>query len=131
MNALVVIGTAAVSVLVGLLVLFRAAQWRIGWLLVAHGLCFGVVLTNDGTSTSRAGMEGDQLAAGAWVFLFLWLVLIAYLVPDGHTLSAGWRRWMLGGSAGVAAFLVGAAGDVDGFRESHDGSDLPLAWLPP
>ena len=89
MNALVVIGTAAVSVLVGLLVLFRAAQRRIGWLLVAHGLCFGVVLTNDGTSTSPAGMVGDQLAAGAWVFLFLWLVLIAYLLPDGHTLSAG------------------------------------------
>ena len=130
MNALVVIGTAAVSVLVGLLVLFRAAQRRIGWLLVAHGLCFGVVLTNDGTSTSRAGMVGDQLAAGAWVFLFLWLVLIAYLVPDGHTLSAGWRRWMLIGLGGVAAFLVGAAGDADGFRDAHNGTDPPLAWLP-
>ena len=130
MNALVVIGTAAVSVLVGLLVLFRAAQRRIGWLLVAHGLCFGVVLTNDGTSTSPAGMVGDQLAAGAWVFLFLWLVLIAYLLPDGHTLSAGWRRWMLIGLGGVAAFLVGAAGDADGFREAHNGTDPPLAWLP-
>jgi signal transduction histidine kinase len=130
MNALVVIGSAAVSVLVGLLVLFRAAQRRIGWLLVAHGLCFGVVLTNDGTSASRAGMVGDQLAAGAWVFLFLWLVLIAYLVPDGHTLSAGWRRWMLIGLGGVAAFLVGAAGDADGFREAHHGTDPPLAWLP-
>ena len=130
MNALVVIGTAAVAVLVGLLVVFRAAQRRIGWLLVAHGLCFGVVLTNSGTSTSRAGMVGDQLAAGAWVFLFLWLVLIAYLLPDGHTLSVGWRRWMLTGLGGVAAFLVGATGDADGFREAHNGTDPPLAWLP-
>ncbi len=130
MNALVVIGTAAVAVLVGLLVVFRAAQRRIGWLLVAHGLCFGVVLTNSGTSTSRAGMVGDQLAAGAWVFLFLWPVLIAYLLPDGHTLSVGWRRWMLTGLGGVAAFLVGATGDADGFREAHNGTDPPLAWLP-
>ena len=130
MNALVVIGIAAVAVVVGLLVLFRGAARRIGWLLVAHGVCFGVVLTTGATGTGRPQMAVDQLAAGAWVFLFLWLVLIAYLMPDGHALSPGWRRWMFTGLAGVAAFLVGAAGDADGFREVHDGAEPPLAWLP-
>ena len=62
---------------------------------------------------AEPGMVVDQLAAGSWVFLFLWLVLIAYLLPDGHTLSPGWRRWMLVGLVGVAAFLVGAAGDAE------------------
>ena len=37
---------------------------------------------------------------------------------------------MVVGLVGVAAFLVGSAGDADGFREAHDGTDPPLAWLP-
>jgi two-component system NarL family sensor kinase len=130
MNPVVALGAAAVAVIVGLLVLLRAAQRRIGWLLVAQGVSFGALLTNPGTSMSHAGMVVDQLAAGTWVFLFLWLVLIAYLVPDGHALSPGWRRFMLLGLAGVAAFLVGSAGDANGFREAHGGADPPVAWLP-
>lgn len=130
MYAVTVLVAAAVAVTVGLLVLLGSAQRRIGWLLVAQGVWFGVLLINPSTSTSHAGMVADQLAAGSWVFLFLWLVLIAYLVPDGHSLSPGWRRWMLCGLAGVAAFLVGAAGDADGFRKAHHGTDPPVAWLP-
>ncbi len=75
-------------------------------------------------------MVVDQFASGSWVFLFLWLVVIAYLVPDGHPLSARWRGWMMCGLAGVVAFLVGSAGDVTGFRQAHDGQDPPLPWLP-
>lgn len=130
MYAIAVLATAALVVLIGILVLLRSTQRRIGWLLVAQGLWFGALLINPATSTSQAGMVVDQLAAGAWVFLFLWVVLIAYLVPDGHSLSPGWRRWMLCGLGGVAAFLVGSAGDADGFRETHDGRDAPLTWLP-
>ncbi len=130
MNPVVALSAAAVSVLVGVLVLVRGGQRRIGWLLVAHGVCFGAMLTNAGTSTTQAGMVLDQLAAGSWVFLFLWLVLIAYLVPDGQTLSLGWRRWLLLGLAGVGAFLVGSSGDADGFREIHAGADPPMRWLP-
>jgi signal transduction histidine kinase len=126
----VAVGTAAVAVLVGLLVLLHGSQRLIGWLLVAHGVCFGLLLLDPEESTGTAGMVVDQLAAGSWVFLFLWLVLIAYLVPDGHCLSPGWRRWMLLGLAGVVAFLVGSAGDVDAFREAHDGADPPVSWLP-
>jgi two-component system NarL family sensor kinase len=128
-NPVVALGAAAVSVVVGVLVLVRAGQRRIGWLLVAHGVCFGAILSNDGTSTGRAGMALDQLFAGSWVFLFLWLVLVAYLVPDGRTLSRDWSRWIMLGLVGVAAFVVGSAGDADGFRETHDGTDPPLARL--
>jgi signal transduction histidine kinase len=130
MYTVAVLAVAVLDVLIGVVVLLRSTQRRIGWLLVAQGAWFGALLVDPGTSTSRAGMMVDQLAAGSWVFLFLWLVLIAYLVPDGHSLSPGWHRWIVGGLAGVAAFLVGAAGDVDGFREAHHGRDPPLAWLP-
>ncbi len=130
MNPVVALGVAVVSLLVGLAVL-RAGQRRVGWLLVAHGVCSASALTGTGPSTGEPGLALDQLAAGAWVFIFLWLVLIAYLLPDGHTLSPGWRRWVLVGLAGVAAFLIGAAGDADGFRKTHAGTDPPLALGPP
>ncbi len=130
MNPAVALGAASVAVLVGLLLLLRAGRPRLGWLLVAHGVWFGAMLTFGGESTGHAGMVVDQLLSGAWVFLFLWLVVIAYLVPDGHSLSPGWRRWLLLGLAGVTAFLVGSAGDAQGFREAHHGADPPLAWLP-
>lgn len=130
MDAVAVLLAAGVAVVVGLLVLLGSAQHRIGWLLIAQGVCFGALLLGRGTSASRAGMIADQLTAGSWVFLFLWLAVIAYLVPDGHTLSPWWRRWMLGGLAGVAAFVVGSVGDVAGFREAHEGLAPPLSWLP-
>ena len=130
MDDVAVLLASAVAVLVGLLVLLGSAQRRIGWLLVAQGVCFGALLLAQGSSTNRTPMVVDQLASGSWVFLFIWLVVIAYLVPDGHALSPRWRRWMICGLAGVVAFLVGSAGDVTGFRETHDGRDPPLPWLP-
>lgn len=131
MNPAVALSTAAVSVLVGLVVLLRSTVPRLGWLLVAHGVCFGAILALPEESTTRAGMVADQLAAGIWVFLFLWLVLLAYLVPDGYFLSRRWRRFVALGVLGVTMFLVGAAGDADSFREAHHGTAPPLAWLPP
>ena len=125
-----VVLAAGVAVFVGLLVLLRSPQHQIGWLLVAHGVCFAALLLNPGASTSRAGMIVDQFAAGSWVFLFVWLALIAYLLPDGHPLSAWWRRWMLCGLAGVVAFLAGSTGDAAAFREAHEGRAPPLPWLP-
>ena len=129
MNPVVALGAAAVSIAVGLLVL-RAHRARIGWLLVAHGVSFGVLLVQPGASTTRGGMIADQLAAGSWVFLFLWLVLVAYVLPDGHSLSPRWRRWMQVCLVGVVLFLVGSAGDAEEFRNAHDGADPPLTWLP-
>lgn len=64
------------------------------------------------------------------MFLFLWLVLLGYVVPDGRSLSPRWRRWVIAGLVGVAAFLVGSAGDAEGFRAAHHGTAPPLPWLP-
>ena len=121
----------AIPVVLGLLVV-RAGQVRIGWLLVAQGVSVGLLLGGSRTtSTSTAGLVADQLLSGSWIFLFLWLVLIAYLLPDGYPLSDRWRRWVLSGLLGAVLFLVGAAGDRSGFRQEHGGRAPPLAWLPP
>lgn len=132
MNPVVAVGDASVAVSVGVLVLLRTHQYRIGWLLVGHGLCFGALLTlNDtGSNTGRIGPIADQVGAGSWVFLFVWLALIAYLLPDGHTASRGWRRWVVAGIVGVAAFLLGSAGDAATYRAEHHGAEPPVPWLP-
>ena len=88
MDRLIALVGAAVPVAVGTLVLLRSNQRRIGGLLVAHGLCIGVFLgLPSEPATSRPGMVADQLMAGTWTLMFLWLVLIAYLLPDGHAAS--------------------------------------------
>jgi two-component system NarL family sensor kinase len=121
---------AAVPVVVGALVLRWHLRHPIGWLLVAQGALFFVMLAFDEPSTSRAGFIVDQLAMGSWVLLFLCLVLIAYLLPDGHAANRFWRWWVRIGLVGVLAFVVGAAGDRQGFADTHEGAGLPVAWLP-
>ncbi len=128
MNPVVADLAAVVPIAVGLLVV--RAQRRIGWLLVAQGVSFWLVLEATGLIGGKAGLAVDQLASGAWVLLFLWVVLIAYLLPDGRTASPRWRWWLRVTLAGVALFLVGSAGDRQGFRDSHHGTDPPLRWLP-
>ncbi len=128
MNLVLALGPAAVAVLVGVLVL--RVQPRIGWLLVAHGVSFGTLMAFPASSSSGLGAVVDQLGSGAWVFLFLWLALIAYLLPDGRTASRFWRRWVGFGLLGVVAFMVGAAGDTESFRQAHHGAAPPLTWLP-
>jgi signal transduction histidine kinase len=121
---------AAVPVVVGGLVVRRLPRSPIGWLLIAHGLFFFAGLAFDQPGTSRAGLITDQLLSGSWVFLFLFLALAAYLLPDGRPLNRFWRWWMRIGLAGVLSFLIGAAGDASGFADSHGGAPLPLRWLP-
>jgi two-component system NarL family sensor kinase len=122
----------AIPVLLGILVARRGPA-LVGWLLVAHGLSVGVLLLGSGStsSTGTGALVVDQLLAGGWVFLFLWLVLVAYLVPDGRPLSNRWRNWLLVGVLGAVLFLVGSAGDGEGFREQHGGLAPPLPWLSP
>ncbi len=131
MQLLVALIAGLTSLALGLLVFLRGGQRRIGLLLVAHGVTVGVLLSNpESPGTSRAGMVIDQLGQGSWVFLFLWLVLIAYLLPTGHTMGRRWRRWVTIGLVGVAVFQVGAAGDRTGFAEAHGSHPPPLPWLP-
>jgi signal transduction histidine kinase len=75
-------------------------------------------------------MAFDQLSQGSWIFLFFWLVLVAYLLPDGQVWSRRWRLWIRAGVLGAVLFLVGSAGDTSGFRMAHDGQAPPLRWLP-
>jgi two-component system, NarL family, sensor kinase len=121
---------AAVPVVVGALVLRWRPRHPIGWLLVAQGLLFFAVLALDRPGASRAGLVVDQLTMGSWVLLFLCLVLIAYLLPDGRTANRLWRWWVRIGLIGVLAFVVGAAGDRQGFADAHGGEALPVPWLP-
>ncbi len=131
MQLLVGLVAGLVPVSLGLLVGFRSAERRIGWLLVAHGVTVGVFLSvPEHASTSRAGLVVDQLTQGSWAFLFLWLVWIAYLLPDGRTASKRWRSWVRVGLVGVVLLQVGAAGDRQAFAEAHDSRPPPLPWLP-
>jgi two-component system NarL family sensor kinase len=129
MQAVIAYLGAVVSIAVGVLVLVRRPRHPVGWLLVAHGLFFGT-LAFSGSSSSHTGLIFDQLTQGIWVFLFLFLVLIAYLLPDGHLANRFWRRWVSAGLVGIVLFVVGAAGDASGFASSHHGARLPVRWLP-
>ena len=118
-------------VALGLLIVLCSTQRLVGWLLVAHGASVGLLLgASDTTGTSTAALVTDQLAQGSWVLLFLWLVLIAYLLPDGRTASRRWERWVRIGLAGTVLFLVGATGDASAFRNAHEGHAPPIPWLP-
>ena len=121
---------AGVPVALGLLVVVRSAERRIGWLLVAHGVSVGLLLGGSQRTSGGEALVVDQLAQGSWIFLFLWLVLVAYLVPDGRLLSRRWRLWVRAGIAGAVLFLAGAAGDADSFRQEHEGRAPVLHWLP-
>lgn len=128
-QTLVLLG-AAVPVVAGALVLRWHLRHPIGWLLVAQGALFFVMLAFEEPSSSHAGLIVDQLTMGSWVLLFLCLVLIAYLLPDGHAANRFWRWWVRIGLVGVLAFVVGAAGDRQGFADTHQGARLPVPWLP-
>ena len=131
MQLLIALIASVTSLVLGLLVMSRGGQRRIGWLLVAHGVTMGMFLgIPQSPSTSQGGLVSDQLTQGSWVFMFLWLVLIAYLLPTGHTASLRWRRWVIIGLVGVVMFQIGAAGDRTMFVEVHDGQPPPLQWLP-
>lgn len=123
---------SVVSVTLGVLVAAGGPQRRIGGLLIAHGVSVGVLLGSAGIAgMGTAALVADQLLQGSWVLLFLWLVLIAYLLPDGRPPSSRWRHWIRAGLTGAVLFLVGAAGDRETFIDEHGGQAPPLPWLPP
>ena len=60
--------------------------------------------------------------------MFLWLVLIAYLLPDGHAASPRQRTWIRLGLVGNVVFL-GRGRRRPGYRSST--TRCPVPWLPP
>jgi signal transduction histidine kinase len=134
-NAAVAVAAVAPLVL-GVLVVVRSERRALGWLLIAHGVSVALLLGGPSSwgdaapgDLGRAGLVVDQLLAGAWVFLFLWLVLVVHLLPDGRPASRRWRAVLVAGVAGAALLVVGAAGDRTGFAERRDGASAPLPWM--
>ena len=127
MNPLTASLAAAVPVVVGVLVV--RAQKVTGLLLIADGLSFWLVLGAPGLG-GQGALVVDQLASGAWVFLFVWVALIAYLLPDGRVGSPRWGTWLRVTIPGIAIFVIGSAGDAQGFRDAHHGTAPPVPWFP-
>ncbi|WP_062464009.1 sensor histidine kinase [Demequina soli] len=135
MDAVLAIAVGAVPCVAGLVVLLHGGSRVIGWLLVAHGVSVGIVLGLPSGATAGAGRLGlvlDQATQGMWTLLFLWVALIAYLLPDGRPGSRRWARWIHIGLAGNVLFWIGAAADREGFAAAHGGVEPPVAlpaWL--
>jgi signal transduction histidine kinase len=120
--------SAATPVAIGVLIVLRSGQRTIGWLLVAHGLCVGLFLTAPSErATNRGELIAQQLLAGTWTLMFLFLALIAYLLPTGRAASARQMAWIRIGLTGNLVFWIGSAGDPD----STAPEPLPVPWLPP
>lgn len=130
MPPLAVLAASVVPLVVGLVLVSRLPRHPVGWLLLAQGISTALLLGPVGSAVLPASPAVDQLTAGAWIFLFLWPALIAYLVPDGRPASRRWARWLQVCGIGSVVFVVGAAGDRAGFRQSHAGADPPIEWLP-
>ena len=126
---------------VGALIVRRQPSNPIGWLLLAHGVVIGPMFAGDGLAEYSVvhhhhipgmGLE-TQISQATWPFLYLFIMLVAYLFPTGHFLSRRWRRFVVVCLAGYAVFMVAATFDVDHF----DGALAPLhpplpklpAWL--
>jgi len=122
----------------GALVVRRHPRNLVGWLLLAHGIASAVIIWGDGYA-EYAGVRHPGSLPGArwaalisdemWPFLYLFLALIAYVFPDGRTLSRRWRNFVVGTLIGYAAFLVASSFGVDHFsgRLSTLSSPLPHA----
>ncbi|UDY22892.1 GAF domain-containing sensor histidine kinase [Nocardioides sp. Kera G14] len=120
-----------VPAVVAYVILRHHPRHRIGWLLLAHAVCAPVMLLGPaGNGVSSFDLAVDQLTAGLWPLLFLFLVVSAYLLPDGHPMNRRWRWWIRVGLGGFVLFAIGAAGDGD-FAKTHPGHAAPVPWLPP
>lgn len=126
-----VVAVVLVPGVVGVLVVRRHPRHVVGWLLLVHSLLVGFALTSPPPQSSGAVERAvAQASQGTWVFLYVCLVLIGYLFPDGRFLSPRWRTWVAVCLVGYVAFLVGAAFDVEGYHALFPGEELPVAGPP-
>ena len=90
------------TAVVGGVVASRLPENAVGWILLGIGTAFGVANTSAaygtlGTITSMGPLPADDIAAwiGSWSaipVIFGGVMLLIYVFPNGHFLSAGWRR---------------------------------------
>jgi two-component system, NarL family, sensor kinase len=127
-----VLSATLISPVVGVLVVRRHPRHAVGWLLIAHGVLNAPIIANDGWSSFfghrhthlwAAALE-QQISQAIWPTLYLCIMLVAYVFPDGHFLSRAWRRWTIACLAGYALFMVAATFDLDRL-------DAPLRGVPP
>jgi two-component system, NarL family, sensor kinase len=123
----------------GLLVVRRHARNLVGWLLIAHGLASAVIIFGDGYAQYGGVVHPGRLPGAAWValisdemwpLLYLFLALIAYVFPDGRTLSTRWTRFVIGCLAGYAALIVVSCFSVDKFEGALAPLTPPLGHAP-
>ncbi len=88
-----------VTTVLGALIVSRQPHNRVGWLLIALGVCYLLIglfgeLTVAMNLTAQSVMAGGQLVAWVsnwiWVLSYSLLILMLALFPGGHFLS---RRW--------------------------------------
>jgi signal transduction histidine kinase len=96
--------TLALSVgLFGALILWLQPRNRIGALLLATGVGFGVGVLASGLLADGGVPRGVEQAAYAWIWCtaalnVTWALLILWF-PDGTFPSPGWRRYFVAGAA--------------------------------
>ena len=105
---------------VGALVASRRPENRVGWLLLATSLAFGLQTLGEVYSSvpsAPAYVAVSWVAAWAWyVWMLLAAVFLPLVFPNGRLLSRRWRPAMWLGCAALAASIVGEAfrpGDLD------------------
>ena len=116
---------------VALRILKRHPAHVIGWLLLAHGAVVALELAApNGPGHTAVTTALAQANGGGWAGFYVFLVLVAYLFPDGRFLSRAWRRWVVACVLGYAALVVGSAVDPSAYRALHAGRPAPLPLAP-
>ncbi|MDX6688755.1 MAG: hypothetical protein QOG15_212 [Solirubrobacteraceae bacterium] len=111
---------------IGAVVAARLPGNAVGWVLleIGVGLGFSVSAAAYGELgiSSSSGLPGDHIAAwiGTWTFvpvIYVGIVLLLYLFPDGRFMSRRWKRIAIASLAIVLFATVGQAfapGPLDG-----------------
>ena len=99
---------------VGALIASHRPENPIGWIFLAEGFCYGLLIAADEyaiyallTNPGALPLGGEASWLGQWIWapgLGLILVFLPLLFPDGHPPSHRWRpvAWLGGLSIGVA-----------------------------
>ena len=135
-------GIVATWGLMGALLVTRRPDNRVGWVLLAVGLCIGLAILGQlWAFLSLAKFEGSLPGTGAGVILgllfnpsFFLVVLVPLLFPDGRLMSRRWAAVVALLLLSAAATLIGVAtkpGPIEGMPTVYNPLGMPaLGGLP-